>query len=159
MKNEYAQTFLPMTKYFKYEDKEFYLIKLNKTAEQTLKELIDAINTIDLFFVTKQYPGIPGNKSTKRLPRVEFFVIGDSYDIANKLMVSILQEFGMAIKCRLEYHAEFEEVDNYAIETGVVILTYVIEFEVCLKKYYTERYAKLVAHINEFASKVNRSVG
>lgn len=158
MKNETTQTNGKVTKCFDIKDKKYYLKKINKIADHELRDLVDAINSVDNFFVVRQYPGFARDRSTERLPTIEFFVMFNGYDIANMLMLSIIQEFGMAIKCKLEYHAEFEEVDNYAIETGVVILTYVIEFESCKEKYYIERYAKLVDHINEFASQLNRSV-
>lgn len=162
MKNFKTLNFTYNTKYYSYEDKVYYLENLEKEkAGDKLKELINAINSVDVFVVVCQDPGFLEDEKSQEIPNIRFFVLYDCYEIADALMRSLMSKFGSNIQCKTHYVMEHYIIDNCVYEKGVVIL----EYEILLEEYvgaYSEKdfplkYEELVVYISNYAKKVNRS--
>jgi hypothetical protein len=162
MKNFKPLNFSSNTRCYSYEDKLYYIENLDmKKVGDNLKELINAINAVDVFVVVYQNPGFLEYKKSQEIPNIRFFVLYDCYEIADTLMRALMSEFGSEIQCKTHYVMEYYDEENCICEDGIVILEYEILLEEYVEAYsakdFPSKYEELVVYISNYAKKVNRS--
>ena len=145
-------------------DKDFYLSDPT-VIDYGIKELVDAINSIDVLFTMKSCQGaLIISEKDKHCPitYVDFYVLYHQYHIAQNLMVSLVNEFGIEDMCKMEYDPDFDRIFDRITEdeyeaNGLVDLRFRIKiFDTSYEdlKYADsarDTYEKVVEHVKDFS--------
>lgn len=113
------------------EDKDYILLESENNIDYGIRDLCDAINSIEYFVTMNSCQGaLYGDEKENHCPKtyVDFYVLNRKYNIANDLFVELVSEFGELIDCKLYFRPDFDFINDYAEENGYVNLRYSIEF-------------------------------
>lgn len=113
------------------EDKDQILFEAEDDVDEGIRELCDAINSVEYFVTINSCQGaLYENEKDNHCSKtyVDFYVLYHKYDIANDLFVALVSEFGEPIDCKLYFRPDFDMNDDCIEENGHVNLRYSIEF-------------------------------
>ncbi|KAF5057612.1 hypothetical protein DSECCO2_354930 [anaerobic digester metagenome] len=138
-------------------DKVAYL-RNPEDIDDGIRELVDAINTIPVFFSMSACQGfLVEDERDDHCPEsyVDFYVIDGQYQLAQLLLGSLASKFGASIDCKVVYEADFEiTTDDEIIANGMVKLRHSIELYELPPDLMKTTYQELVEHIREFGAAI-----
>lgn len=144
---------------FTVEDKEKYLEDPN-AIDKGIKELVDAINAIDVFFTMNACQGfLIEAERDDHCPEtyVDFYVINEQYQLARMLLGSLTSKFNALINCKVVYEADFDFIsEDEVAANGMVKLRHSIEIFELPADMMKITYEEIVGHIEKFAETVNK---
>ncbi|PEY15536.1 hypothetical protein CN331_21090 [Bacillus cereus] len=146
--------------FFDGEDKDFFLKDLDNQVDEGIREVVDAINTIDDFVTMNscQGGGTP-YPDTEHCPitYVDFYVLHHNYTLAECFFIFLKRELGDEVYCKLSFEEEiYLDDDEYVIPTGGIEYRYRVE---SLLGYDTQLLQKLAHVIREFKMSLDRGNG
>lgn len=144
---------------FTREDKKNFL-RDPDAIDKGIKELTDAINSVDAFFTMNSCQGfLIESEREDHCPEtyVDFYVLNQQYQIADMLLISLVSKFEALIDCKLVYEADFNFIsEDEAEATGFVNLRYGIKLFELRPDLMETTYREIVNHIKGFAEAVNK---
>lgn len=150
----------PMT-LFTYEDKKRFLSDPS-LIDQGIKELVDAINSVEVFFTMNSCQGFfIENERDEHCQEmyVDFFVINEQYQIANMFLASLVSKFDALINCKLIYEPDFDFISDDEVKAnGFVNMRYSIELFALNPDLMATTYREIVNHIKRFAEAVHKNM-
>ena len=119
---------------FNREDKEFFLEDQDNKIDRGIRELCDAINSIDYLVTMNSCQGNLYEEEWGHCPKtyVDFYVLNHQDYIAEIMLKTLVSVFGDKVRCTLEYEADFdivvdEEGEEWCEENGLINYRYCIE--------------------------------
>ena len=147
---------------FTTEDKKYFL-RDPGAIDKGIKELADAINSVNVFFTMNSCQGflIESERADHcQETYVDFYVLNQQYAIANMLLISLVSKFNSLIDCKLVYEADFNCISEDELEvTGFVNLRFGIKLFELEPDLMETTYREIIKHTKEFAEEVNKKVG
>ena len=119
---------------FDREAKEFFLKDQDNKIDRGIRELCDAINSIDYLVTMNSCQGDLYEEEYGHCPKtyVDFYVLNHQYYIADIMLKTLVSVFGDKVSCTLEYEADLdifvdEEGEEWCEENGLINYRYRIE--------------------------------
>jgi hypothetical protein len=145
---------------FSQTDKAAYL-RNPDDIDEGIRELVDAINAIDVFFSMSACQGfLIEEEREDHCPEtyVDFYVIDEQYPLARLLLGSLASKFGARIDCKVVYEADFDvTAEDEIVANGMVKLRHSIELYELPADLMTTTYQELVDHIRKFGAAVKQT--
>lgn len=138
-------------------DKADYL-KNPADIDDGIRELVDAINAIDVFFSMSACQGfLIEEEREDHCPEtyVDFYVINEQYPLARMLLGSLASKFNASIDCKVVFEADFDVTDeDEIVANGMVKLRHSIELYELPPDLMKSTYRELVDHVRKFGAAV-----
>lgn len=145
-------------KLFTREDKKDFLADPN-AIDQGIRELADAINSVDVFVTMNSCQGFlieSEREAHCQETYVDFYVLNQEYQTANKFLTSLVSKFNSLIDCKLVYEADYNLISDDEVEvTGLVNLRYGIKIYELEPALMATTYREIINHVKEFALAIN----
>lgn len=147
--NKFEENIINKISYFNKSDKEFFLENQDDLIDTWIRNLTNAINSIDFLTTMNSCQGaLIKEEATNHCPLtyVDFYVLDHEYQLVNLLMVKLVSEFGDQLECKVSFEADVDFIDeNEVEENGQVNFRYRIELR------EMDIYEDVVKSVYEFA--------
>lgn len=150
-----------ITNIFTQADKEEWFLRDPQTIDPGIKDLVDAINSVDVFVTMNSCQGfLIESESSNHCPRtyVDFYVLNEQYYIADMFLRLLSSKFGSLINCKLMYEPDFDlNEDDEVADNGFINLRYSIEIDELRLDLVGPTYREIVEYVDRFAISIKET--
>ncbi|MGV8905529.1 MAG: hypothetical protein ACOH15_02885 [Acetobacterium sp.] len=146
-------------KLFTSEDKKNFL-KDPGAIDQGIRELADAINSVDVFVTMNSCQGFlieSEREAHCQETYVDFYVLNQEYQLANMFLAALVSKFNSLIDCKLVYEADYNLISEDEVEvTGLVNFRYGIKLYELEPDLMEATYRAIIKQVKAFAQDINK---